>query len=130
MITYSEDSARGIVEMTLDGKVTRESFDEIAGKLGPLMDAQGKIGILKRIVSFGGIEPSALWEDFKFVYRHLRHVGAVAVVADKKWIEVWVKLASPFFKAESRFFEEDEVDEARDWLVEATARARREVQAT
>lgn len=121
MIQFEEHPELGYVELTLEGKVDRESFEELVSKLGPLMDERGKVGILERIVSFGGIAPSVLWDDIKFGFRHLKHVGPVAVVSDKKWIEVWTKLASPFWRTEVRFFGANELDEARAWLAEQMA---------
>ena len=116
MIHYDEHTAEGFVELRLDGKIDREGFEEVSSKLGKLMDERGTIGLLKHVVSFAGIEPSVLWADLKFAFRSLKHVGPVAVVSDKKWIEVWTKMASPFWKGEARFFETDELDEARVWL--------------
>ena len=118
MIQYEEHPELGYVEFTLDGKIDRESFEAVVTKLGPLMDEHKKLGILKHIVSFGGIAPAVLWDDLKFGFRHLKHVGPVAVVSDKKWIEVWTKLASPFWRSDVRFFAADELDEARAWLAE------------
>jgi hypothetical protein len=124
MITYTQDAEKGIAELTLDGSINRESFDEVVGQLVPLMEAHGVVGLLKHIVSIGGISPSVLWDDVKFAYHNLKHVGPVAVVSDKKWIEVWTKMADPFFKSEARYFTEDQLDEARAWLEEATNKAR------
>ncbi len=118
MIRYEEHPEQGYVEIILDGKVDRESFGVVARRMGTLMDERGKIGLMKRIVSFGGIEPSALWDDMKFAYRHLKHIGPVAVVSDKRWIEVWTKLAQPFWSSDVHFFGEDELEEAHAWLSE------------
>ena len=124
MITYTQDEEKGIAELKIEGGLTRDSFDEIVAQLGPLMETHGSVGLLKHIVSLGTIPPSVLWDDLKFGLGNLKHIGAVAVVSDKKWIEVWTKMANPFFKAEARFFSADQMDEARAWLAEATAAAR------
>lgn len=39
----------------------------------------------------------------------------------KKWIEVFTKMASPFVSAEVRYFNEAEIDRAREWLREDPA---------
>ena len=124
MIRYEEHPEHGFVELTLDGKIDREGFEDLVSKLGPHMDAAGKVGILKHIVSFGGITPSVLWDDLKFAFEHFKHVGPVAVVSDKKWIEVWTKMAAPFWMKPVKFFEEDDLDDAREWLAEQMAEAR------
>ncbi|MHC4956508.1 MAG: SpoIIAA family protein [Planctomycetota bacterium] len=48
----------------------------------------------------------------------MKHIDRVAVVADKKWIEIWTKMANPFFKAEAKYFGADEIENARAWLKE------------
>ena len=123
MIRYEENPEHGYVELTLDGKIDRAGFQDIVSKLGPLMDRTGRVGILKHIVSFGGMSPSVLWDDLKFGFEHLKHVGPVAVVSDKKWIEVWTKLAAPLWMRPVKFFEEDDLDDAREWLAEEMAKA-------
>jgi len=116
MLDYKQHPERGYVELKLDGSVSKKDLEAVVSKLGPLMDQCGKVGILKHIVSFGGITPAALWDDLKFAFRHLKHVGPVAVVSDKKWIEIWTKLAAPILRSDVRFFEEEDIAEARTWL--------------
>ena len=118
MITYTQDEEKGIAELRVEGGLTRDSFDEIVSQLGPLMETHGSVGLLKHIVSLGAISPSVLWDDVKFGLGNFKHIGAVAVVSDKKWIEVWTKLASPFWRSEVHFFAMDDLDEARAWLIE------------
>jgi hypothetical protein len=124
MIEYLDHPERGYIELTIDGKLDRKSFDEIVSKLGPRMEQTGKLGILKNVVSFRGVEPSVLWDDFKFALGHLKHVGPVAVVSDKKWIEVWTKLSAPFVKSKVRFFEQDDLEDAREWIEDEMATAK------
>lgn len=121
MIRYEEHPTQGFVELTIDGKVDRESFEEVVSQLGPFMEQRGKVGVLKNIQSFGGIAPAVLWDDIKFGFAHLKNVGPVAVVSDKKWIAAWTKLAAPFWASEVRFFESGELAQARQWLGEQMA---------
>lgn len=116
MIDYLEHEGARYVELTIDGKVDRQSFEKVVQQLEPVLQETDQLGILKHIISFGGMEPSLLWDDLKFAFRNVRHVGPVAVVSDKKWIEIWTKLAAPFWKSEVRFFETAELEEARAWL--------------
>ena len=116
MLKYTEHPTEGFAELRIDGKIDAKGFEEVADKLSKLMDERGKVGLLEHIVSIGGIEPSVLWEDLKFAFEHLRHVGPVAVVSDKRWVEIWTKLAAPLWRDEVKFFEPDELEEARTWL--------------
>lgn len=111
-------------ELELDGRIDRSGFDAVAKELGAFMDQRGRIGILKHIRSFGGIAPSVLWDDLKFGFQHLKHCGPVAVVSEKRWIEVWTRLARPFWSSEVAFFEPQELEGAREWLAAAVQRDR------
>lgn len=108
-----------ILEFTVDGKVTRRDFDRVADEIERMIEAHGKIKIMEIIQNIGGIEPSALWEDLKFSPRHLKHFSHVAVVSDKTWVEWMTMAAKLFISAETRFFQLDQIDAARDWLAKA-----------
>ena len=45
-------------------------------------------------------------------------MSRAAVVAEKKWIEVFTRLVSPFVSAEVRYFDAGQIDEVRRWLRE------------
>ncbi len=126
MIQSKEHAELGYAELTINGKVDRQSFDRVVFQLGPFMKEHGKIGLLKHVISIGGISPSVLWDDLKFAFGHLKYVGPVAVVSDKSWIETWTKLSAPFWGSEVRFFEEDDLEEAREWMSERMAVLREE----
>ena len=72
-------------------------------------------------MSLGLIEPSALWENLRFAFRHMKHVERVAGVADQAWMGKLTKLANPFFSAEMRFFPAEQIEAARAWLREPAA---------
>jgi hypothetical protein len=119
MIEYSEVPETNILEITVDGKVTREEFDEVAARMTAMIERHGEVRLLEVVRDIGGIEPSALWEDFKFGPKHLKDISHTAVVGDQKWLEWATALVKPFLSAEVRFFRLDQIDEARRWLAEA-----------
>ena len=116
MITYYEVSETNIIEVTVDGKITAQDFDELVEKFEAAMERHGKVRVLEHVKSFGGMPLSKWWEDFKFGIKHWRDVERAAVVADKKWIELWTKVVKPFVKCEVRYFASAEIEEARQWL--------------
>ncbi len=119
MIEYTEDTYNGIVELTIDGKVTQEDFDKCIGPIEDLISARGTIRILEVIKSFTGMDPSALWEGIKFDFLHLKDISHCAVVSDKGWVGPATTAASMFFPCKIRVFPLEEIDEARKWLAEA-----------
>lgn len=123
MLKFHEIPNTNVIELTIDGGVSAEEFDAVIAKLTSAIERHGKINLLKHVVSFGMIPASRLWEDLKFGFRNLKNIDRVAGVADKKWMSVFTKAASPFVSAELKFFGEDEIDAARAWLLESTGDA-------
>jgi hypothetical protein len=105
-----------IVEMTVDGGISAVEFDDIVGKIEAAIEKHGNVRLLKHIRSLGAVPVSKFWDDIKFGFENMKHFSHAAVVADQKWIEVFTKMAKPFISAEVRYFNEAEIDQARQWL--------------
>jgi hypothetical protein len=125
MIDYREDPGSNVVEITVDGGISRAEFDEIAGKLEARIKRDGKVRLLEEIRSLGAIDPSTFWADVKFSLRHLNDFSRCAVVTEKRWIEWLAKAVDPIIACEIRHFPPEQIDHARRWLREEPgARAR------
>jgi hypothetical protein len=118
MIECREVPQTNILEIAVDGKVTREEFDAVVARMTDVIELHGEVRLLEVVRDIGGIEPSALWEDIKFGPKHMRDISHVAVVGDQKWLEWATALAKPFLSAEVRFFRLDQIDEARRWIAD------------
>lgn len=118
MIEYHQDPATNIIELVVDGKLSRAELDEIAQKLETAIEQHGKVRLLEDVRGFGGIEPSALWENIRFSLRHLSDFSRVAVVGDTTWVEWLTRAAKPLVRGEVRYFERARIEEARRWLRE------------
>jgi hypothetical protein len=105
-----------IVEMTVDGGISAVEFDDIVGKIEAAIEKHGNVRLLKHIRSLGAVPVSKFWDDIRFACENLKRFSRAAVVADQKWIEVVTKMAKPFISAEVRYFNESEIEQARDWL--------------
>ena len=116
---YQEDRANRLVELTVDGRVTEDDFDEIAARLAGFIADYGPIKLLEIIKSFDGMELAAMPKGVMFDIRHLKDFSHCAVVNDSGWIGPFTRAASPFFTIEIRVFGRDEEDEAREWLISA-----------
>lgn len=121
MIEFREVPNTNIIELTIDGSISAAEFDDIIGKFEASIQKHGTVRVLEEVRSFGGVPVSKFWEDIVFAFANLKHFSRAAVVAHQKWIEVFTKLASPFLSAEVRYFNETEVDRAREWLREDPA---------
>ena len=116
MIAYHEVPGTNLVELTIDGKIGEDEFDEVLSTFEASIGTHGKIRLLEHIHDFGGMPPSKYWDDLKFGFKHLGDISHAAIVAHETWVEALTKIANPFTSAEVRDFDSAELDEARRWL--------------
>jgi hypothetical protein len=67
---------------------------------------------------FKGWTAGALWEDTKFAVKHFNDIDRLAVVGESKWQEGVTLFVKPFTSADVRYFEMEEIDQARQWIRE------------
>lgn len=111
-----------IIELTVDGQITEEEFDDILDILEDTIREHESIRVLNIIRSLGEfptIPFSRVWDDVRFGLQHFSEVSRAAVVSDLPWLETMVKVVQPLLKAEVRWFPESQLETARAWLREA-----------
>jgi hypothetical protein len=105
-----------VLQVRVVGKLTKESYE----KFVPAVDAQikqyGKLRILFLMQDFHGWTAGALWEDLKFDLKHWKDIERLAIVGDKKWEKGMAGFCKPFTKAEVRYFDVGQLEEARQWI--------------
>ena len=69
---------------------------------------------------FAGIDPGAMWEDFKVGMEHLTRWERVAVVTDVEWIKQTMRFFSFLMPGAMKSFPTSEAAEARAWIIAAT----------
>ena len=106
----------GMVVMTASGRLTKADFDSFVPAFEEIAKRAGPVRMLVELVDFRGWDAAGLWEDLRFDFSHQRDMARVAIVGEKAWERWGTSLSKPFFKAEMRFFDRGEMDEARRWL--------------
>jgi hypothetical protein len=114
MIDYREDG--DLIEITVDGRITRQEFDAVAARLEAQIRRHGRVRVLEQVKSFGGMDPATFWADVKFGLRHLNDFSRCAVVSDKRWISALATGVGKLVACEIRHFAPDEIAAARAWL--------------
>ena len=115
-LSYTEYPEDQVVEVRLDGRVTRVDYDGCIDKLQDFIDAHGTIKMVEIIDSFTGFDPSTIWEGLKFDFRNIKHISHVAVVSDIGWISPASKAAGALVSTQLRTFDMAHLDAARDWV--------------
>jgi len=121
MLNYRARTGTNLVEITVEGHVSKEEFDRVAAALEEAIDEHGSVRVLNVIKSFEGMDVAAFWEDIRFGFRHLNDISCVAVVTDTAWIKWWSELVEPFISAEVKVFDANDLAAARAWLRPTTA---------
>lgn len=107
-----------LIAFQVKGKVEKTDYD----KLNPLLEKTGREydsrKLYVEILEIEGIEPAALWEDFKVYFKHIRNFNKVAIVGQSGVIEKLAKLSKPFISGDVKFFNDTETLIARNWIQE------------
>ena len=118
MIRKLEKSKGKVIGFELSGKLHDEDYQVLVPEVEKVIDREGSVRLLLHLVDFQGWDLHAAWDDMKFGVKHYRDFERVAIVGDKTWEEWMARLATPFTSSGSRFFHDDEIEAAWDWLEE------------
>jgi hypothetical protein len=107
------------VALRVSGKLLHEDYESLVPKLEQAIREHGAIRCLIDIADFDGVELRAVWDELRFDLKHASDVSRCAVVGDRAWQRWATAAARPIFrKAELRFFERAELEQAATWLRE------------
>lgn len=104
------------VELDVQGDITAADYKSLTPILENFLKEKNKIKfliVLDRVKSFS---LGAVFEDLKFDFKNMKHIGAIAVVGSKKGQEILTKVSDVILPQKIEFFEETNLKGARDWL--------------
>lgn len=119
MIEKLEGFPGDVVGVSCKGFVTRRDYEDV---LEPAVETALKTHDKLRLYyeigpEFTGIEPGAMWEDFKVGVEHLLRWERIAVVTDIDWIGHTIRAFGFMMPGAVRVFPLKEAAAARVWLV-------------
>ena len=129
------ETASGVVEMTVSGKVTHAEYLAAMPLMEKALAAGDHLRVLVTMENFHGLELKAAWDDLVFAFKHIGlsygdhepgqpFIERLAMEGDSAW-EAWLaKMAKPFTRTELRYFDSAEPQAARAWLREGIVAAR------
>lgn len=109
-----------IVGFELTGKLHDEDYKSFVPTVETILAAEGKVRLFVQLEDFHGEDLHAMWDDLKFGVKHYSDFDRIAMVGERKWQKWMVQASKPFTKAEMRYFDASQVDEAWGWLREGT----------
>lgn len=120
-IKVIETSRPDVFGFELDGRATKKELDALANHFNAKLNAvagTGPVRMLGRIRSIGGFEMSGLVSQDYFAMKRgfLDRLDRYAVVGGPAWLKAMTTTLAPLFRAELRWFDEDEEEAAWEWL--------------
>ncbi len=107
-----------MLEVKVTGKLTHGDYQSCVAAFERLLSQHGKLRVLYDLVNFRGWDAAALWDEIKFDLKHFADIERMALVGDKTWEKRMAEFCKPFTRAAVRYFEHDQIEEARAWLSE------------
>jgi hypothetical protein len=119
MIEHLDGFPSNVAAFVCRGRVTKEDYDTVlVPAVLNALRAHGKVRLYYETdTDFAGIDPGAVWEDFKVGVEHLTRWERVAVVTDVAWIKHTVRFFSFLLPGATRLFSRSEAAQAREWIV-------------
>ncbi|MES2043557.1 MAG: STAS/SEC14 domain-containing protein [Pseudomonadota bacterium] len=118
MLGCEVDSASGVVELTVDGAITRADYEKVVAVLEAALARHDKLRVIETIRAVGHIDAAIWWQDVRWAFGHMNKFGRCAVVTDQGWVGSITRAVGALMPAEIRVFPLAGLDEGRAWVRE------------
>ncbi len=118
MIETIDTGSAKVVGWKLRGTLHDQDYRQFLPQVESILTTQGKVRLFVYFEDFHGWDLHAAWDDFKFGVRHYSDFERIAIVGDRRWEKWMATLCKPFTRAEVKYFDHSEVEEAWKWLYE------------
>ena len=116
MITQLSRSSDNILAIEVSGKNTGEDDRELRPVIDELIAEYGEVKFLVVLKDFKGCDISGFWEEIKMWITYYKKMTSIAVVGDKLWEKIMVKMDAPFEHAEVKYFDISQLEDAWEWI--------------
>jgi hypothetical protein len=121
MIEQLMSFPENVLAFVCNGRVAKADYDAVL--VPAVMNAlkrNDKVRLYyETSADFAGIEPGAMWEDFKVGMEHIMRWERVAVVTDIEWIKQTMRFFSFLIPGAMKSFPASEAALARAWIIAA-----------
>ncbi len=114
---HMRDIGDQILHVQLLGKLDTAAYARAEDDMDAYVRDHGRFKLLLDLREFDGWQGLAALGDHLKLIRDHRHIPTkVAVLGDESWQKLAQKLMRYFISAESRYFDEDDIENAKAWL--------------
>lgn len=117
MIKVIDNMPVGTIGLEASGKVSEEDYRDVLIPTVEAAMAAGDVRMLYVVRDHSQYSPGAMWTDTKLWAKNVKKWKRIAIVTDADWIENSVKAFGWMMPGKVRVFDDDEVREAKTWLV-------------
>lgn len=118
MIKVIEDMPVGTIGFEASGEVTKDDYRNVLGPaIRATLEGGGELRLLYVVPEDTEYAPGAVLADAKLWAGNLKGWKRVAIVTDADWLEKAVKGFGWMMPGKVRVFDEDDVRDAKVWLV-------------
>ena len=118
MLSYTVDEDAGVIDLIVDGAITRADYEALIPVLEAQIAKHGKLRVVETVRKLGPIDWSFGWQDVKWVAGHRDKVARAAVISDHGWVGPISRAAAALISGEMRVFPESQGGAARAWVRE------------
>jgi hypothetical protein len=119
MAIQIEYEANDICVLRISGVLKQSEFTAEQSALSRMIDTGSRPRLLVILENFGGWERGADWNDLDFLFAYSHKIAKVAILAEPRWEALALAFAGAGVRrAPVRFFQSNEMEQARSWLVE------------
>ncbi len=118
MIERLKDFPANVLAFVCHGRVSKAEYDTVlVPAVNEALKSNDKVRIYyETAADFGGIEPGAMWADFKVGMEHFTRWERMALVTDVDWIKHTMSFFSFMMPGEMRTYSSAEAAQARAWI--------------
>jgi len=112
-----EHDSEDLFSVRVSGLLRMTEFDDVRAVAAREIESRGAIKLLFTLEKFEGWERSSGWGDLDFYASHGGKIERIAIVGDEKWRDESLMFAGAGLrKADVRYFQPSESQQARTWL--------------
>jgi hypothetical protein len=119
MIQWMDESSGRVIGFIASEKLDDEDYESVfVPRIEEAIEEYGSVRILLRLDHFEGWTAGGAWEDIR-MWPKLKHIERIAIIGDQPWEETMTRIAGmigAISGTEIRYFDEERVTEAWDWL--------------
>jgi hypothetical protein len=118
MIEQLTDFPENVVAFVCKGQVTKGDYDNVlVPAVTTALKTHDKVRLYYETAGdFGGVDPGAMWADFKVGMEHLTRWERIAVVTDVDWIRHTMQFFSFMMPGATKVFPRAQAAQAREWI--------------